>query len=163
MTTNRTCPVCGTALETYHHEGAELDRCPGGHGLWFDRGELAHVVRNEQESRTAEERAEAAEAATNAPGAAVLAEIDADRRPCPVCATPMRLTEYAGSGVAIDECPRHGVWLDAGELEQIEAYGEAMRRQGTTSDPAMPVRGIQIPNEVLAGISKVPVPPPPAS
>ena len=148
-------------MEPYEHEGAQLDRCPEGHGIWFDRGELPQVVRNEQAPRTADERSEAAEQASNAPGAAVVAEVDAERRPCPVCTTPMQLTEYAGSGVAIDECPRHGVWLDAGELERIEAYGEAMRRQGTTSDPAIPVRGVQIPPELLAGISNVPVPPPP--
>jgi Zn-finger nucleic acid-binding protein len=160
MTTIRNCPVCHAGLEAYNHEGTELDRCSVGHGIWFDRGELAVVVRTEQEPRSAEERAEAAEQATNAPGAAVVAEVDFDRRPCPVCTTAMTLTEYAGSGIAIDECPRHGVWLDAGELERIEAYGEAMRRQGTTSDPAIPVRGVQIPPELLQGISKVPPPPP---
>jgi Zn-finger nucleic acid-binding protein len=156
----RHCPVCAGALEPFHHEGVELDRCPTGHGLWFDRGELAMVVHSEQAPRTAEERAEAAEQATNAPGAAVVAESDFDRRPCPVCGTSMTLTEYAGSGIPIDEC-RHGVWLDTGELERIEAYGEAMRRQGTSQDPAIPVRGVQIPPELLAGISNVPVPPPP--
>jgi Zn-finger nucleic acid-binding protein len=150
----RHCPVCAGALEPYDHEGVELDRCPVGHGLWFDRGELATVVHS-----SADERAEAAEHATNAPGAAVVAERDFDRRACPVCDTPMTLTEYAGSGIPIDEC-RHGVWLDAGELERIEAYGEAMRRQGTSQDPEIPVRGVQIPPELLAGISKAPPPPP---
>jgi Zn-finger nucleic acid-binding protein len=160
MSTIRHCPVCAGALEIYDHEGVELDRCGAGHGIWFDRGELPQVVRSEQAPRTPEERAEAAEAATNAPGAAVVAESEFDRRKCPVCATPMTLTEYAGSGIAIDECPRHGVWLDTGELERIEAYGEAMRRQGTSSDPEIAVRGVQIPPELLQGISKVPVPPP---
>jgi hypothetical protein len=34
------------------------------------------------------------------------------------------------SGVWIDACEAHGIWLDAGELEQLEAFAEASRRGG---------------------------------
>jgi Zn-finger nucleic acid-binding protein len=155
----RYCPACNGLLETYDHEGVELDRCPLGHGIWLDRGELQRVVTSEQEPRTSDEQREAVEASDrDSSGRNVVEEIADDRRPCPVCRSEMNLTEYAGSGVAIDECRRHGIWLDAGELERIEAYGEAMRR-GTTSSGE--VRGIDIPPGVLAGISgAVPVPPP---
>jgi len=164
MTTTRTCPNCGTVLEPYDHEGIELDRCPAGCGLWFDRGELPLVVHSEQQPREEAERMSAADHAARDAGASVVAEIASDRRPCAVCGAAMRLTEYAASGIAIDECAsKHGIWLDAGELEQIEAYAEAMRRQGTPEDAEIQVRGVPIPPEVLAGISaaSVPVPPPP--
>lgn len=36
---------------------------------------------------------------------------------CPVCLKAMR-TERE-EGVTIDHCPEHGIWLDAGELEEI--------------------------------------------
>jgi Zn-finger nucleic acid-binding protein len=40
------CPECGTPMQqsryNYAHE-VIIDRCPGGHGIWLDRGELEHV------------------------------------------------------------------------------------------------------------------------
>ncbi len=44
---DKTCPVCGTALRAQPlpgHPRTIVDRCPRGHGLWFDDGELAGVV-----------------------------------------------------------------------------------------------------------------------
>jgi Zn-finger nucleic acid-binding protein len=44
---NRRCPQCGTRMEERKTGGARpvaYDRCPRGHGLWFDRGELAAVL-----------------------------------------------------------------------------------------------------------------------
>ena len=46
--TRRRCPRCVRrlrALRVGSKPSVELDRCPGGHGLWFDHGELETVVR----------------------------------------------------------------------------------------------------------------------
>jgi Zn-finger nucleic acid-binding protein len=46
--TKRRCPRCSRKLRTLNvgsDPSVELDRCPKGHGLWFDRGELETVVR----------------------------------------------------------------------------------------------------------------------
>jgi hypothetical protein len=43
----RRCPVCRKRLLTVQTGAAQpivIDRCPGGDGLWFDRGELPAVV-----------------------------------------------------------------------------------------------------------------------
>ena len=86
---------------------------------------------------------------------AVVAEADRPARKCPVCGTGMRIHEYANSGVAIDECGEHGTWLDSGELERIEAFAEGMRRGSVPGArlPGMPVAGLAVPPELLAGIS----------
>ena len=45
----RRCPRCGKKLETIildKGEKIELERCPLGHGLWLDKGELTTVVRS---------------------------------------------------------------------------------------------------------------------
>jgi Zn-finger nucleic acid-binding protein len=43
--------------------------------------------------------------------------------PCPVCAGLMPRKNFRRiSGVLIDICRDHGVWLDAGELEQIRCF-----------------------------------------
>jgi len=44
---SRRCPVCGKRLIEVRAQGEPgivVDRCPRGHGLWFDRGELEAVV-----------------------------------------------------------------------------------------------------------------------
>ena len=41
-------------------------------------------------------------------------------RPCPVCRTLMnRKLHGKRSGVIVDSCRDHGIWLDAGELRQL--------------------------------------------
>ena len=42
------CPRCGRRLQLVQLEAADhaidIDRCPGHHGLWLDRGEIRQVV-----------------------------------------------------------------------------------------------------------------------
>ncbi len=43
----RPCPVCSRSMHVVSTQGEPpivVDRCPGEHGLWFDRGELGAVV-----------------------------------------------------------------------------------------------------------------------
>jgi hypothetical protein len=39
------CPGCGDALEPKAFAGQAVDRCPRGHGVWLDDGELAASLR----------------------------------------------------------------------------------------------------------------------
>jgi len=44
----RRCPRCRRRMRTFtvgQSPSIELDRCPAGHGIWLDAGELAAVVR----------------------------------------------------------------------------------------------------------------------
>lgn len=44
----RKCPICGRRMEKVwigRSNKVLVDRCPIGHGLWFDAGELQHVLR----------------------------------------------------------------------------------------------------------------------
>ncbi|MCW2923960.1 MAG: hypothetical protein JWM98_1364 [Thermoleophilia bacterium] len=156
----RTCPACGSTLVPVQHEGASLDRCPNDCGLWLDRGELGHVAAAEGADRsTAEE--DAALASGRADGVRALVEEAAStpRRACPVCRRPMLLVEYPGSGVPMDECGEHGTWLDAGELERIEAFAEGMRR-GIDAAPATVVAGLTLPPGLL-DVARGHIDPPP--
>lgn len=42
----RRCVRCRAKLRGVTLGSVDLDRCPYGHGLWFDKGELAAVVRS---------------------------------------------------------------------------------------------------------------------
>jgi Zn-finger nucleic acid-binding protein len=45
---------------------------------------------------------------------------------CPACGTLMNRKSYgAKSGVIMDSCKQHGVWLDGGELAQIVKWKQA--------------------------------------
>lgn len=43
----RRCPRCGVRMHVGRPADApiELDACPRGHGIWFDRGELVQLVK----------------------------------------------------------------------------------------------------------------------
>lgn len=163
---DRSCPACTSVLAPHVHEGVDLDRCPAGCGLWLDRAELGAVVQSELAARPEHEERAAMEAARGDAGAAVVAEAARERRACPVCGRAMRLEEYSSSGVPIDACGDHGVWLDDGELERIEAFAEGMRRQvadgpagdAARSEGASTVRGLTLPPELLRTIRSAALP-----
>ncbi len=47
-------------------------------------------------------------------------------RKCPVCSALMARRNFKRiSGVVVDQCPGHGAWLDADELEQLAAFARS--------------------------------------
>jgi len=52
----RRCPRCRKRMRVTHFEGStvEVDACPRGDGVWFDRGELEAVLRESGAGGTAE-------------------------------------------------------------------------------------------------------------
>lgn len=124
------CPVCATQLQPSEHELITVDACPDGHGSWLDGERLIAIVKRRDEDRsTAEEDAALAQTSP-----ANLESIAEDQRTCPSCGSQMRKLVYAyQSGVVIDVCDVHGIWLDQGELERIEAWVEGNERF-TSSD-----------------------------
>ena len=50
---------------------------------------------------------------------------------CACCGGQMERGRFAASsGVVVDVCPRHGVWLDQGELAHVAAYAASPARPG---------------------------------
>ena len=44
------CPRCGAGLEQVDEVGVKIDRCPAGHGMWLDTGELELIAQREKDS-----------------------------------------------------------------------------------------------------------------
>lgn len=40
----RHCPRCQRAMTVCQSDGVVLDRCPAGHGIWFDAGEIDRLL-----------------------------------------------------------------------------------------------------------------------
>jgi Zn-finger nucleic acid-binding protein len=111
------CPRCEGALRARAVEGTSLVECASCAGLWMS--EASFVERCE---RFAAEPRTLASSPLARP-----ARPDAVERvrylPCPFCGDLMSRTNYSGSsGIIVDRCRRHGLWLDAGELERIGVF-----------------------------------------
>lgn len=123
-TTTVACVVCGATLVPHTHESITVLTCPSSHGLFLDSHALRAAVRDRSEDRSGSEE----QAAEGAQGGIAIETIDHAEQPraCPICAGEMTKQVYAyESGVPMDVCDEHGIWLDEGELERIEAWYEA--------------------------------------
>lgn len=122
------CPSCHAALGTYQYESVVVQACPEGHGIFLTRAALQQTVHDRTVDRPVEEEEAALVAARPIP-LDELAQVEAVRT-CPVDGAPMTKSVFAyESGVPIDVCDEHGIWLDAGELDQVEAWYEANEAQ----------------------------------
>jgi len=127
------CPRDGSELKTRIYEAdIEIDECPTCRGVFLDDGELERI-------QAAVEKDHTREAAL--PVDSVRAEHEAEREEaqprvdCLKCGTQMERRRYGlGSLTVIDVCPEgHGLWLDGGELQDLERFYE--RSQGELQIP----------------------------
>jgi len=117
--TARICPVCAVHLKTVNLgvDGRFLiERCEECLGLFFDPGELESLLEDSVRNvfvinRKRLELLKLSEQ-TNTRVATYVK--------CPICAKMMNRVNFGTrSGVVIDHCREHGVWLDAGDLRQL--------------------------------------------
>lgn len=121
------CTVCNVKLKVRVYEGTLVQQCPSCGGMFVEHDKLAKIARDEVAPREETERTAAAVAANGRPGPEDLSTVS--KRRCSACEKVMRRYTYAySSAVVVDGCQEHGIWLDAGEIERIEAWAEADRR-----------------------------------
>lgn len=121
----RTCPRCDIPLTTVDLDVGEvflIERCSACHGLFFDPNELQALL-----DRTVDNVFDVDYQALN--------ELSRVRRHdeygvryvrCPVCGAFMnRLNFGSKSGVIVDTCREHGIWLDGGELRELLEWAKA--------------------------------------
>lgn len=129
---SRICPECGEELQTVAlNDGTlHIERCERCFGLFFDPGEIEILM-------------DSAVSPVFAVNLAWLTTINQERyakdktvkyHECPVCHVLMnRMVFGHRSGVVIDRCKSHGVWLDGGEithlLEWKKAGGQLLHEQ----------------------------------
>ena len=129
----RICPRCAISLQTIDLkiEGRFLiERCEQCLGLFFDPGELETLIKDSvthvyQIDRPKIDNLNKTLRSSDYPTGYIK---------CPVCSTIMNRVNYGTrSGVIIDRCPEHGIWLDGGELrhllEWVKAGGELLTKQ----------------------------------
>jgi Zn-finger nucleic acid-binding protein len=123
--TERICPICNIPLKTIDL-GIDgkffIERCEECFGLFFDPSELEALL--EHSVKNVFEINRSFLAKFNLTGQTTSRV--ATYVKCPVCSKMMnRINFGARSGVVVDRCKEHGVWLDAGELRQLSEWMKA--------------------------------------
>ncbi|MBN1795345.1 MAG: zf-TFIIB domain-containing protein [Sedimentisphaerales bacterium] len=104
------CPVCKNAMVVLELRGVEIDHCFGCGGIWLDAGELDLLIDDVEKSAKLLDSFTIDTKCTEA------------KRKCPICAKKMLKVVVGKDGhqLLIDSCKKkHGLWFDAGELEDI--------------------------------------------
>lgn len=121
------------------HEGVSVEICPDGHGLWISQRDLMRAVRTDDLSTGQSNTYEEEEALLKVMNRDI--ETGDQVRDCPMCRKPLNSVQYAfTSGVVIDSCRIHGIWLDGGELEQLEEWAAQRFAPGSEEDAAFAAR-----------------------
>lgn len=120
----KSCPRCAGRLRSRNVDALHLIECAQCAGLWLAPGVLEAICdESERKSLVQQFLAQLgneAEEVSPLPGPMYLA--------CALCDERMHRRNFGGtSGVVIDTCKDHGLWLDHGELTRILAY---VRRGG---------------------------------
>jgi Zn-finger nucleic acid-binding protein len=105
-----------------------IDRCSSCGGAWLEQGELEAIVETRDHSQPESFVQETL--SRMKPGLPEGSQNDL--LACPSCSMNMKVVNYAyDSGVIINVCPSHGIWLDSKELERIEAYRDHWKSEAT--------------------------------
>lgn len=122
--TSRTCPRCAIPLKTIDLKLKGLflvERCETCLGLFFDPGELEALLAATVANVFDINRKQLARI-----GTLRNQEYGVSYIRCPVCTTVMNRVNFgARSGVIVDRCKEHGVWLDGGELRHLFEWMKA--------------------------------------
>ncbi|GAM11663.1 hypothetical protein OR1_03979 [Geobacter sp. OR-1] len=120
----RTCPRCGIKLRTIDLklDGRFLiERCDQCLGLFFDPGELEALLQ-----ATVTNVFSVDNSRLNSINARRAGDYGITYIKCPVCEQFMNRVNFgAKSGVIVDRCKEHGVWLDGGELRHLFEWMKA--------------------------------------
>ena len=118
------CPRCRLMLAEAEYEGEHVHFCGTCWGYWLTRGQLDQIT-SAVEYRFATQEAKAVEGAFSKHGDVNRQGSEADTIGCPACGAAMARKSYTPRcPVQIDECVDHGIWLDTGEIKDLQVFIE---------------------------------------
>ena len=121
----RSCPRCSISLQTINVETGGtflIERCERCLGLFFDPGELEALLEAAVSNVFAVNRSEIDSINSSLRSA----DYGVHYVKCPDCSQLMNRVNFgAKSGVIVDRCKDHGVWLDGGELRHLLEWMKA--------------------------------------
>lgn len=125
LESGRTCPRCSVTLQTIDlkiNGKFFIERCDQCMGLFFDPGELEALI----DASVKHVYTINLKKLDNINAAMVPPKNQVSYIKCPVCAQIMNRTNFGTrSGVIVDTCSDHGIWLDGGELRHLFEWKKA--------------------------------------
>jgi Zn-finger nucleic acid-binding protein len=117
------CPRCAGGMQAVGtNQGVEIDQCLECGAIWLDAGELETLL-VEQDTLGLGQAPTSVGALRERMQEVLPPAEPVKYRECPRCAQVMRRSNFGTiSGVIVDECLQHGVLLDPGEMQAIEAF-----------------------------------------
>ncbi|MCP5543694.1 MAG: zf-TFIIB domain-containing protein [Akkermansiaceae bacterium] len=118
------CPSCETPLSVIEFDTTppmRVERCGACNGMFFNPGELEALLDHQTNPLVWLDNVQ-------------LQQISSDfgfqhevvYRKCPLCAERMGHVNFGGrSGVVLDRCGTHGVWVEGGELRRLTEWWRA--------------------------------------
>lgn len=118
----RICPRCDIPLKTIDLKiGGHfyIEKCDECHGMFFDNGELEEVLKNKvKDGGIVKRKLLNSLRELDSKSIDVIAKKQYIK--CPVCNKLMNRQSYAfKSGVVLNSCKDHGLWLDNGQLKTL--------------------------------------------
>jgi len=122
---DRMCPHCKKNMQTIKldlKEAIHIERCDSCFGLFFDPGEIESLL----ESSVSNVFDINLEHIDNINLDRFQSKQKVKYIKCPVCQKFMRRVNFGHrSGVIIDQCMAHGIWLDSGEITHLMEWKKA--------------------------------------
>ena len=133
--TKRTCP-CGIGRMYKGRMGGVVALvCRHCGGVWFSWGQLNKLIRTQPSRKTTKSRSSAWKKPALSP------RVRREKIRCIRCRRPMRCGDYGGqSGIEVDWCEGHGVWLDPSELPLLLKFVRTLERGRALLDAVLSPR-----------------------
>jgi Zn-finger nucleic acid-binding protein len=146
LESERTCPRCTVPLRTIdlNINGRFLiERCDQCLGLFFDPNELEALLEATVTNVFSIDRRQ-----LDSINALKKDDYGVSYIKCPVCSSIMNRVNFGvKSGVIVDRCREHGVWLDGGELrhlfEWMKAGGKLLQQERTEEQRRIEARELE--------------------
>jgi Zn-finger nucleic acid-binding protein len=114
------CPRCKEPLQPLALGAIHVRECEACGGIWIDPEALQRICDQREEHAAVTSALAARVPSRPAPTDAV------HYVPCPCCTKIMNRVNFSkSSGVIVDVCKKHGVWLDRGELQRVVGFVDA--------------------------------------
>lgn len=118
------CPRCRLSLSESEYEGEHVHFCRTCWGYWLTRRQLFQITGSIQ-YRFSNQSVRAIEKSFETIGDSNRQGSEGERIHCPVCGVEMANKIYMPDcPVKIDECDEHGIWLDTGEIKDLQVFIE---------------------------------------
>lgn len=146
------CPRCSSPLKIHSGKDDKFEICSGCGGMWLDKVKFHLATRESEVYRKSNFESEYQRGPLKDPGGYI---------PCVRCGKLMNRKNFRRiSGIMIDRCGKHGVWLDGGELEKIRHFiadgglgryrdREIVRNRGKIEEIASTVKDINFTQRLI--------------